>query len=172
MEWISKYINWFLWDVATFYGLTSTVVQLNCRTCWGVITSQCCQVGAKKITEDLKTKHEFVMKIFMLFRVRKFRERDDVIKWKHFPRYWPFVRGIHRLSVNSHRKGQWHGALMFSLICAWINGWVNNSEAGDLRRHCAHYDGIVMDLTGMPTMFHVITCTCHGASAGLTDICY
>ena len=21
---------------------------------------------------------------------------DDVIKWKHFPRYWPFVRGIHR----------------------------------------------------------------------------
>ena len=20
---------------------------------------------------------------------------DDVIKWKHFPRYWPFVRGIH-----------------------------------------------------------------------------
>ena len=22
----------------------------------------------------------------------------DVIKWKHFPRYWPFVRGIHRSS--------------------------------------------------------------------------
>ena len=35
-------------------------------------------------------------------------------------------------------------ALMFSLICAWINGWVNNREAGDLRRHCAHYDVIVM----------------------------
>ena len=29
---------------------------------------------------------------------------DDVIKWKHFPRYWPFVRGIHRVSVNSHTK--------------------------------------------------------------------
>ena len=26
---------------------------------------------------------------------------DDVIKWKHIPRYWPFVRGIHRSSVNS-----------------------------------------------------------------------
>ena len=25
-------------------------------------------------------------------------------------------------------NGQWHGALMFSLICAWINGWVNNRE--------------------------------------------
>ena len=31
-----------------------------------------------------------------------------------------------------------------SSICAWINGWVNNREAGDLRRHRAHYDVIVM----------------------------
>ena len=46
---------------------------------------------------------------------------DDVIKWRHFPRYWPFVRGIHRSPVNSLHKGQWRGALMFSLICAWIN---------------------------------------------------
>ena len=65
---------------------------------------------------------------------------DYVIKWKHFPCYWPFVRGIHRSSVNSSHKGQWRGALMFSVICAWINGWVNNREAGDLRRHRAHYD--------------------------------
>ena len=69
---------------------------------------------------------------------------DDVIKWKHFPRYWPFVRGIHRSPVNSPHKGQWGGALMFSLICAWINGWVNNREAGDLTRHRAHYDVTVM----------------------------
>ena len=48
----------------------------------------------------------------------------DVIKWKHFPRYWPFVRGIHRSPVNSPHKGQCRGALMFSLICARINGWV------------------------------------------------
>ena len=67
---------------------------------------------------------------------------DDVIKWKHFPRYWPFVWGIHRWPVNSPHKGQWRGALMFSLICAWINGWVNNGEAGDLRRHRPHYDVI------------------------------
>ena len=69
---------------------------------------------------------------------------EDVIKWKHFPRYWPFVWGIPRSPVNSPPKGQWRGALMFSLICARINGWVNNREAGDLRRHCAHYDIIVM----------------------------
>ena len=64
----------------------------------------------------------------------------DVIKWKHFPRYWPFVRGIHRSSVNSPHKGQWRGALMFSLICARINCWVNKREAGDFRRHRVHYD--------------------------------
>ena len=69
---------------------------------------------------------------------------DDVIKWKHFPRYWPFVRGIHRSPVNSPHKGQWRGALIFPFICAWINGWVNIREAGDLRRHRAHYDVIVM----------------------------
>ena len=63
---------------------------------------------------------------------------------KHFPRYWPFVWGIHRSLVNSPHKGQWRGALMFSLIRAWINGWVNNGGTGDLRRHRAHYDVTVM----------------------------
>ena len=46
--------------------------------------------------------------------------------------------------VNSPHKGQWRGALMFSLICARINDWVNNREAGNLRRHRGHYDVIVM----------------------------
>ena len=68
---------------------------------------------------------------------------DDDIKWKHFLRYWPFLRGIHRSPVNSPHKGQWREALMFSLIRARINGWVNNGEAGDLRRHRGHYDVIV-----------------------------
>ena len=72
------------------------------------------------------------------------QDHDDVINWKHFPRYSPFLRGIHRSPVNSPHKGQWRGALMFSLICAWINDWVNNREAGDLRRHRAHCDVIVM----------------------------
>ena len=57
-----------------------------------------------------------------------------------FPPYWPFVRGIHRSTVNSPHKGQWRPALMFSLICVWINGWVNNREAGDLKRYRAHCD--------------------------------
>ena len=69
---------------------------------------------------------------------------DDIIKWKHFPRYWPFVRGIHRSPVNSLHRGQWRGALMFTLICAWINGSVNSREAGDLKRNGAHYDCVLL----------------------------
>ena len=74
------------------------------------------------------------------------KTHDDVIKWKHFSRYWPFVREFHRSPVNSPHKGQWRRALMFSLIFAWINGWVNNGKDGDLIRHCAHRDIIVMTI--------------------------
>ena len=63
---------------------------------------------------------------------------------KHLPHYWLFVRGIHRSSVDSPYKDKWHGALMFSLICAWINGWATNGAVDDLGRHRAHYDGTVM----------------------------
>ena len=66
------------------------------------------------------------------------------------PRYWPFVLRIHRSPVNSPLKGQWRGALMFSLIRAWINGWVNDREAGDLIRHRAHYDVIIMKFEYWP----------------------
>ena len=51
-------------------------------------------------------------------------EHDDVIKWKHFPRYRPLVRGIHRSPVNSPHKVQGRGTLMFSLTCASTNSWV------------------------------------------------
>ena len=82
--------------------------------------------------------------VFRDIQVKNMAAHDDVIKWKHFPRYWPFVRGIHRSPVNSPHKGQWRGALMFSLICVSINGWVNNMEAGDSRRYRAPYDVIIM----------------------------
>ena len=68
----------------------------------------------------------------------------DCHQMETFPPYWPFVRGTHRWPVNSPHKGQWRGALMFSLISVWINDWVNNRDSGDLRRHRAHYDVTVM----------------------------
>ena len=79
-----------------------------------------------------------------MFTFSCYLPHDDVIKRKHFPRYSPFVQGIHRSPVNSPHKGQWRGTLMFSLISTWINDWVNNGEAGDLRRYRAHYDVAVI----------------------------
>ena len=70
--------------------------------------------------------------------------------WRHqmeiFSALLDLCAGIHRSPVNSLHKGQWRGALIFSLICVWINGWVNNREAGDLRRYRVHCDVIVMHL--------------------------
>ena len=82
---------------------------------------------------------------------------DDVIKWKHFPRNWPFVWGIHRSPVNSPHKGQWRAALMFTLICVWINGCVNNREAGNVRRYYAHYGVTVMKAVDFVTLWGLVT---------------
>ena len=76
-------------------------------------------------------------------KVRSYFYHDDVIKWKHFPRYWPFMRGIQRSLVNSPHKRR--VALIF-FIFAWTNGWANNLDTGDLRRHCAHYNVTVMHI--------------------------
>ena len=56
-----------------------------------------------------------------------------------FPRYWPFVRRVHRSPVNSTHKGQCRGPSCFGMICAWTKGWVNNLDAGGLRCNRAHY---------------------------------
>ena len=81
---------------------------------------------------------------------RQFRP-DDVIKWKYFPRYWSFGRGIHRSPVDSPHKGQWREAL-FSSICAWTNDWANNRDDGDFRRHRAHH--VVTVMTAIPIPSH------------------
>ena len=67
---------------------------------------------------------------------------------------WPFERVNHRSTVDFPHKGQWRGALMFSLIWAWTNGWANNREAGDLRCHCVHCYGMHFHIS----LFHL---RCH-----------
>ena len=78
-----------------------------------------------------------------------FHTADDIFSWwrhqmKTFSALLTICAGNSPVTVNSPHKGQWRGALMFSLICARMNGWINNREAGDLRRHRAHYDVTVM----------------------------
>ena len=74
--------------------------------------------------------------------------------WRHqmetFSALLALCAGNSPVPVNSPHKGQWRGALVFSLIYPWINDWVNNREAGDLRRQRGHYDVIVMS-EAMPT---------------------
>ena len=74
----------------------------------------------------------------------------DPTWWRHqmetFAALLALCAGNSPVPVNSPHKGQWRGALMFSLICVWINGWVNNREAGDLRLYRAHYDVTVMSV--------------------------
>ena len=64
---------------------------------------------------------------------------DDVIKWKHFPRYWPFVTG----KFPSQRPATGNFDLFFDLRLK-KNGCINTRDAGDLRRHHVHHDVIVM----------------------------
>ena len=92
---------------------------------------------------------------------------DDVIKWKHFPRCWPLVRGIHRWPVNSPHKGQWRWALMFSLICASINdkrlrkqswGWQIETPSSSLWRHC----NAIQNYDYTKTKHNTTVCTFYG----------
>ena len=68
--------------------------------------------------------------------------------WRHqmetFTVLLALCAGNSPVTVNSQHKGQWRGAVMFSLIWAWMNGWVTNREAGNFRRHRAHYDVTMM----------------------------
>ena len=77
------------------------------------------------------------------------RHRESASSWwRHqmetFFALLALCAGNSPVPVISPHKGQWRGALMFSFICVWINDWVNNREAGDLRRHPGHYDVNVM----------------------------
>ena len=79
-------------------------------------------------------------------RYTAFSFHDDVIKWKHFRVLLALFEGNPPVTGSSPHKGQWCRALMSSLICAWIYGWVNNQDAGDLRRYRADYDVTLMSL--------------------------
>ena len=81
-------------------------------------------------------------RIIILLKLTLCVWHDDVIKWKHFPRYWLFVRGIHRSPVNSPLKGQWRGFDVFfdlrlnkRLSKQWW-GWWFKAPSRSLWCHC------------------------------------
>ena len=68
------------------------------------------------------------------------------LQMEAFSAFLALCAGNSQPPVNSPHKGQWRGALMFSLIYALTHGWANNRDAGGLRRHRAHYDVTVMSM--------------------------
>ena len=68
--------------------------------------------------------------------------------WRHqvetFSALLDLCEGNPSVTGGFPSQSQWRGALMFSLICVWTNGWTNNRDTGDLRRHRANYDVIVV----------------------------
>ena len=56
----------------------------------------------------------------------EYPDHDDAIKWKYFPRYWPFFPP---LTDGFPLKSPVTRALISSLICAWTIGWANNPNA-------------------------------------------
>ena len=69
---------------------------------------------------------------------------DSTTWWRH--KMETFSALLVFCADNSHspNKGQWRGALIHSLICAWTNSWANTEDAGDLRSHRAHHDATIM----------------------------
>ena len=96
-------------------------------------------LGRRKIAK-LNVKLDGCITYASVMDVRKYKSSSPW--WRH--RMETFSALLAICAGNSPHKGQWRWALMFSLICAWINDWINNREAGDLKRHRAHYDVIVM----------------------------
>ena len=71
-----------------------------------------------------------------------YRQHDEVIIWKRFPCYWPFVRGIHRPPVTR--------IFIFTYLLDWISGSTNGWVGGDLGRYGGHYDVAVRKVTDLP----------------------
>ena len=107
-------------------------------------------------------KSNFISSFIMRSLSSLLQEHDDFIKWKLFARYWPFVRGIHRSPVNSDHKGQWRGALMFSLICALNKrlskqSWVCWFETQS-RSLCRHWNETIKRIKWATSHMYIYDC--------------
>ena len=129
-------------------------------TCWYMLQIRCTdqrtsswvfrtfsQIQISKYWQDL---HGVISSLLSVLIVA---HHDDIIRWKHFPRYRSLCG-----EITGHRwisRTTASNAELF--ICAWTNGCANNRDAGDLRHHCAHYDVTVRCFaTHMRSMRHIV----------------
>ena len=94
----------------------------------------------------------------------------NMIWWRHqmeiFSALLAICEGNPSASGGFPSQSQWRGALMFSLICTWTNGWANNRVTGDLRRHRAHYDVHIMTIAPCVCIRGHIVCCNNDTSVG------
>ena len=116
---ISTYIcgYWHCYHVTSFYTTTVRIDDLSIMR------------GHPRNTSSLAVNRVYFSIVYSIKYA--YGSHDDVIKWKHFPRYWTFVRGIHWLPVNSPHKGQWHKPLSKQSWCWWFE-----TPSRSLWRHC------------------------------------
>ena len=97
----TKYLEWRRkLSIALFLNLgpiSQSVLVVN----WGLVwQKQVSRAG----TSNYTPLYLWYVNTCPCFLYRFWHTHDDVIKWKHFPRYWPFVRGIHRSRWNPRTK--------------------------------------------------------------------
>ena len=141
---ISPKLRQWAWSIWTWKGWGYRFILWRIKELLKTMGTHICVVAFSNTTFPVICHWHGVNQMDMKTTLVNIDHHDDVIKLKHFPRYWPFARGIHRSPVNSPHNDQWRGALVFSLICVWIKGWENNHDASDWRRYRTHYDVIVM----------------------------
>ena len=86
----------------------------------------------------------FLVLLFYVIYSRTIASIANIFCWLYPTLNKVYLILSYLLPMNSHQKGKWRGTFMFSLICVWTNGWVNNRDATDLRRHCTHHDVTVI----------------------------
>ena len=98
-----------------------------------------------KIQKDLLCNIQY-KHIFVFIKCNALNTCLIISRWRHQMETFSALLALcaGNSPVNSPQKGQWRGALIFSLNCARTNGWVHNRDTGDLTRHCAHYIVTVM----------------------------
>ena len=143
-----------------------------------IMMDTCCKWRYANMTEHANfTAREISLKYSCAYRLM----HDDVIKWKHFPRYWPFVRGIHRSPVNSPHKGQWRGALIFSLIWHqvvftrgyWINiCWLLAAKSIMLNQNIEHRSVIHLKMSSVESWSCCFRLQCFISSLSGQNDCY
>ena len=110
-------------------------------TIWANVGPDLCRRMASLATMKLKIYKKYICTFSPLSTLRRYN-----IWWGHQMEIFCALLALWEGNspVNSPHKGRWRGALMLSLLCAWTNGWVDNQDAGDLRRNHAHHDVTVI----------------------------